>query len=286
VALPQSLLSLVERHGCFTGTYSSQYTVHVCLDPAAPPVLMLYASCEDCLGFKVGALLSVLPPGTTVYSLADQLTLHMRTERGFRLSIGGYHTAGGGFWLGAAYYDCGIFLLDGSRNPGQAFDLDLLMTAFRHRILPMPDPRMSDPKLYATTTVYLDYSSSPVHVLGKQDVLSSPQCSASPKPGFRRATLAEFLPLTTGAHAPNLPPGPPAGPPTLPALSRVPAPAPSPPLPAVLPPRPQAPGPQGLKPTSPAPPPARVRPGELCPVCGAEVRERELFSSTFVGCLC
>lgn len=279
VALPQSLLSMVERHGCFTGTYSSQYTVQISLNPTTAPVPMLYVSCEDCLGFKVGALQSVLPPGTTVYSLADQLTAHMRKVRQYRMSIGGYHTSGGGFWLGAAYYDCGLFLLDGSRNPGHTRDLDLLMLAFKHRVLPMADPRMSDPKQYASLTVYLDFSMPIPTVHRKQDLLSSPQCSPSPRAGFRRATLAEFLPLTGS---------PVIGPPTLPSLPQMPLPhtpqlGTNPPPP--MPPPPPPPMPRAsptIAPVLSSPP----KTGNICPVCGEEVRERELFSSTFIGCLC
>jgi hypothetical protein len=37
-----------------------------------------------------------------------------------------------------------------------------------------------------------------------------------------------------------------------------------------------------------APPVKRVplKEGDICPVCGHEVRKRQLLSSTFIGCLC
>jgi hypothetical protein len=36
-------------------------------------------------------------------------------------------------------------------------------------------------------------------------------------------------------------------------------------------------------PLAPAAPAAK---GDLCPLCGAEVKERPLFVGTYVGCLC
>jgi hypothetical protein len=41
-----------------------------------------------------------------------------------------------------------------------------------------------------------------------------------------------------------------------------------------------------LAPSEEAPAPRKLQPGETCSTCGAVVRERPLFSGTFVGCLC
>src|SRR4051794_9774068 len=117
MALPTSLLSLVERHGCFSGCYGSELDGRVCLDPAQPPQPALFVSCRDCLTYKVGVLRSLLPPGLTADLLAEEVTEHMRHVRGFADSFGGYHMRAGGFWLNAVYYDsCGLFLIDGARS--------------------------------------------------------------------------------------------------------------------------------------------------------------------------
>ena len=67
-----------------------------------------------------------------------------------------------------------------------------------------------------------------------------------PATGFQRVTLAEFQPLARAAAA-------------------------APPAPA-----------KGAKPAAVK----ALKPGDVCPVCGAEVRERALLQGTYVGCLC
>jgi hypothetical protein len=262
VALPASLLAAVEAHPCFTGCYSHEIPVALCVDPARAPVTSFHAACQDCLMFHVGALASLLPPGTTQYTLAQELAAHMRAVRGYRWAFSGYHATGPGFWLSVAYYGDGLFLVDGSRNHGGAKDVDLLVQAFRARLAQPDDPGMLDPALYAVDVVHLSCAPPLGPVRTKQDILRLSQCSLAPRQGFRRVCILEFLPLTTALG---------------PAHPATPSPAPVAPVGSV----------------APLPPPRRVvqpsrapRLGEVCQACGAEVKERPLFSGTFVGCLC
>jgi hypothetical protein len=202
MALPASLIQQVENHGCFTGCYAPEWIAPVCLQPAQPPQSVVMVSCHDCLSFKVGVLQSLLPPGTSASSLADQLTQHNRRRRGYGLSSAGYHARGPGFWLQAAYYPCGLFLLDGERSRATGTDLDLLLLAFRHGVIAPPDPRMLDPRLYVTQTIHVNYGAAIGPVACKQDLLSSPQCRLQAHKGFQRVTLAEFQPISSQAKPP------------------------------------------------------------------------------------
>jgi hypothetical protein len=197
MALPASLLSAAEAHPCFTGCYSHEIPVALCVDPARAPVTSFHAACQDCLMFHVGALAGVLPAGTTQYTLAQELAAHMRAVRGYRWAFSGYHATGPGFWLSAAYYGDGLFLVDGSRNHGGTKDVDLLVQAFRARLAQPDDPGMTDPALYAADVVHLSCAPTlgPVHT--KQDILRLSQCSFVPRQGFRRVSIVEFLPLTS-----------------------------------------------------------------------------------------
>ncbi|APR85651.1 Hypothetical protein A7982_11000 [Minicystis rosea] len=265
MALPASLLAAAEAHACFTGCYSHETPVALCIDAARPPVTSFHAACQDCLMFHLGALASLLPPGMTQYGLAQELAAHMRSVRGYRWAISGYHATGQGFWLSAAYYGDGLFLVDGSRNHGGARDVDLLVQAFRSKLVQPDDQGMLDPALYASEIVHLSCSPPLGMVKTKQDILRSPQCSLSPRQGLRRVCIVEFLPLTTMTTNHK-----------------------SPPPPAVKPPPPPSP-PAVRSPSPPAvvrPPARTLRVGDVCPACGAEVKERPLFSGTFVGCLC
>jgi hypothetical protein len=219
--------------------------------------------------FHVGSLASLLPPGTTQYSLAQELSAHMRAVRGYRWAFSGYHATGPGFWLSAAYYGDGLFLVDGSRNHGGAKDVDLLVQAFRAKLAQPDDQGMLDPALYATDVVHLSCAPPLGPVRTKPDILRLSQCSLAPRQGYRRVCIVEFLPLTTQLTSPS---GSTTGvPPVI-------AGAPTPPPLVGTPPRPPV--------VAAAAKSAAARPGEICPVCGAEVRERPLFSGTFVGCLC
>lgn len=271
MALPASLLAAVEAHPCFTGCYSHEIPVALCVDPARAPVTSFHAACQDCLMFHVGALASLLPPGTTQYTLAQELASHMRAVRGYRWAFSGYHATGPGFWLSAAYYGDGLFLVDGSRNHGGAKDVDLLVQAFRAKLAQPDDPGMLDPALYAADVVHLSCTPPLGPVRTKQDILRLSQCSLAPRQGFRRVCIVEFLPLTSAlagqSPAPTQPPAAPIQPP--PIIGGV------------------------LGNAAPSSPPASRRAssraprlGEVCPICGAEVKERPLFSGTFVGCLC
>ncbi len=265
VALPASLLTAVEAHPCFTGCYSHEIPVALCVDPARAPVTSFHAACQDCLMFHVGALASLLPPGTTQYTLAQELAAHMRGVRGYRWAFSGYHATGPGFWLSVAYYGDGLFLVDGSRNHGGAKDVDLLVQAFRARLAQPDDPGMLDPALYAVDVVHLSCAPPLGPVRTKQDILRLSQCSLAPRQGFRRVCILEFLPLTTALAA-----GTTAAPPRpAPAVAVAPATA--------------SPAPPARRASAPA---RTARLGEICQSCGAEVKERPLFSGTFVGCLC
>src|SRR5262249_29485608 len=113
MALPASLLQQIEPHPCFSGCYGSELEARVCLDAGQPLETVAVVSCLDCLSFKVGVRRALLPAGSSSFTLAGQLTQHVRTLRGFGLSFSGYHARGPGFWLAAAYYArAGLFLLD------------------------------------------------------------------------------------------------------------------------------------------------------------------------------
>lgn len=261
MALPASLLAAVEAHSCFTGCYRYDSAVEVCTDPAARVQTTLVASCEDCLTFHIGALSLVLPSGTTGYKLAEEISSHMRTLRGYRWAVSGYRAVGSGLWISAACCTDGLFLVDGSRNRGPS-DVEVLVQAFRHGIVQPTDPAMLDPAMYTAQTVYLNLARPLGAVRAKQDILRSPQCSPTPKAGFHRASIVEYLPLAASTSASTS-----ASASATPALA--------------------VPTPRTATPKStPAPPARALRPGDTCPVCHAQVRERPLFSGTFVGCLC
>ena len=246
MSLPAALLAAVERHPCFTGCYRSDSEVQTCIDPAQPLAPVVSVACSDCLTFHPGAVATLLPLGMTSYALANALSIHVRALRGYRWATGGYHTAGGGFWLGVAYYGNGLFLVDASRNRSSSTDVEMLAEAFKHSVVQPEDPAMVDPALYTSELAYVSMATPITGVKSKQDLLASPQRSATPKQGFHRVSIVEFQPLATAA-----------------AL-RVPAPVAAQ---SALAPRP-------------------LRLGETCPKCGSVVKERPLFSGSFVGCLC
>jgi hypothetical protein len=219
--------------------------------------------------FHVGALASLLPPGMSQYGLAQELSAHMRAVRGYRWAISGYHATGQGFWLSAAYYGDGLFLVDGARNHGGARDVDLLVQAFRSKLVQPDDQGMLDPALYASEVVHLSMA-PPIAVTDKQSILRSPQCSLSPRQGLRRVCIVEFLPLTTGINqAPQVN-------------------GKAPPTAA----KPSAATPAAAPPVS-APPRATtgalargLKKGDTCNVCMAKVEDRPGFLHTYLGCLC
>lgn len=253
MALPAALLAAVERHPCFTGCYRSESEVQVCVDPAHPLAPAVPVCCSDCLNFHPAALVNLLPLGMTSYALANALTVHVRTLRGYKWATGGYHTAGSGFWLNVAYYGNGLFLVDAARNRNARTDTEMLVEAFQHAVIQPEDPRMLDPIFYTSELAYINMAKPIAPVRTKQDLLTSPQRSATPKQSFSRVSIIEFQPLAVAAAAVN-----PSPTPTVRSAS------------------------------VPAPPPAprQLKLGDTCPTCGAVVMERPLFSGTFIGCLC
>src|SRR5207302_5804568 len=202
---PGSRLQPAEAHPCYSGCYASDPAVSACLDPARPLSPLLVVSCHDCFA-RLGVPRSLLPSGATSNWLAGQLTQHLRKQRGFALSFSGYHTKGPGFWLSAAYYgSCGLFLINGERSRALGSDLDLLLLAFRNGVAAPPDPRMLDPRLYATQEVYVRFTAPMAPVATRQALVTSPHCRSQPAAGFQRVTLAEFQPVARAAA-----PAPPA----------------------------------------------------------------------------
>jgi hypothetical protein len=196
MSLPVSLLQHVEQHGCFTGCYGSDANVSACLSPTQPLQPLVVVTCLDCLG-KVAVPQSLLPAGTTTYTLSQALSDHLRLKRGFRLARSGYHAAGAGFWLSFVYYDCGLFLLSAERSRQLGGDLDVLMLGIQHKVVQPPDPRMRDPKQFRTETIYVNFTHCQAAVASKQQLLSSPQVRMQAQAGWQKVTLAEFLPLST-----------------------------------------------------------------------------------------
>lgn len=251
MSIPTSLLQHVEQHGCFTGCYSNDWQGCLCLDPAQPLQPVVAVSCQDCFA-RIAVPQALLPAGMTGYTLADQLTTHLRQVRGFTLSKSGYHTNGPGFWLSVAYLGaCGLFLVNGERS-NKGPDLDMLLLAFQHKVMTPSHPLMTDPKQYTCQVVYVNFAAPIQPLRSKQDLLASKHCRLQATPGFQRVTLAEFLPVSsTLTQAVQTT-----------AKALVPASASN----------------------SAAPRP--LQRGDICPKCGAEVRERHLLQGTFLGCLC
>lgn len=273
MSVPASLLQYAESHSCFTGSYRSDFEILACLDPAQPLEPLAVISCEDCLA-RFAAPRSLLPHGVSSYWLADSLSQHVRNLRGFTFSFGGYHTQGPGFWLSAAYYgSSGLMLINGERSRKLGSDLDLLILALQNAVTRASDPRMLDPSQYQTQTVYVNFSSASGAIRNKNDFLASPVCRLQPHPGFQRVTLAEFLPVSaaprlSAAASPHLLQPSHSAPPLPAASASLTPPAPSP------------------RPLAAKPKPVSLKPGDICPVCGAEVRERWLLNVSFIGCLC
>jgi hypothetical protein len=266
--LPAPFMNEIETHLCLSGCYESEQPTYVCLDANKPLEKVICVSCHDCLMHHVGSLASTLPTGMDGYALAREASAHVRALRGYKWSVSGYHTAGGGFWLTAMSYGNGILLVDGSRHSKtKQTDLDLLIHAFTHKVCTPEDPRMTDPALYAVETVFLRMDKPILPVTCKNDILSSQQCNRMQTSGYRRATLCEFLPLqqhaqvpiVTAAPLPNTTPLSIGGAPVVTAIS----------TPAA-----------SKKASKP------LQLGDVCPVCHDEVCERILFTSTYVGCKC
>ena len=213
MSLPPSFVQHLEQHPCFTGCYNSTSGVQACLDPSSPLTPLVVVSCADCYSHLAVAA-ALLPAGMDAYRLAAHVTQHLRQQRGFVLSVSGYTTKGPGFWFSAVYYACGLFLIHGERSRQLGTDLDQLLLAFKHGVLTPPDPRMTDPKLYAVQTVYGHFAAPSARISSKQELLASPQVRSQTQPGWQKLTLAEFLPLA--ASSPTPPAAPPPAKPTAP----------------------------------------------------------------------
>ena len=187
------LLQAVETHGCLSGCYSHESPVDICVSPQGVPARAYHVQCEDCLSFHVGALASCLPPSMTQYALARELTDHMRKLRGYLWSVSGYHTRTSS-WLTAVSLGNGLLLVDAARNRGPTNDVKALIDAFLTGIVSHDEPGMLDHRNYRAQVVYLDLTRPLATVKTAQDILSAPQCVASPRPGHRRAALLEYLP--------------------------------------------------------------------------------------------
>lgn len=263
--------------------------------PGSAPQRVVQVSCKDCLSFHVGALASLLPAQMTSDQLARELSQHVRLLRGYSWSVGGYHYACNKIWLSAAFYPCGVFLLDGSRNHDGRSDLELLIEAFRGGLVKPQDGRMLDPGQYATQEVYLDMSVPITPVRNRHDILRSQQCSPTFRVASRRVTIAEFLPMQVQAPPPGQPP---AGATTGAAAGATTSAAASTTLGQPVVTLGQTPAAGQLTPPTGIPnaraaatvsasgrkPAARL--GERCPICGAVVAERPSLTETFIGCLC
>jgi hypothetical protein len=215
--------------------------------------------------FRVGALASTLG-GATSQQLADELSAHVAATRGYVWSASEYSPTGG-FWLSAAYYGNGLFLVDGSRNNNQSSDVDVLIRAFRHGMVSPEHPRMLMPSLYTAEVVYLDMSQPIAPVRSKRDLLNSPRCRTQRTPGFHRASILEFVPLTRTAALRN------AGGGKSPAVRRAAHAS------AAL----HSNATAAHANSACAPSAAET---EACLFCGAEFKERPLFTGSFFGCLC
>jgi hypothetical protein len=242
----------------------------MCVDPAQPLAMALHAVCSECLSFRVGALTTALGVGVTAQAFADDLSAQVQGLRGYVWSTSGYWS-NGGFWISAAYFGNGLFLVDGSRNGKQRTDLDMLIHAFRAGVVAPDDPRMLSASQYTTEVVYVDMSQLIGVVRDKQDLLASPACRTTSAHGYQRASILEFVPMARNNW---LPPNTGSWPP--PAVR-----------PAAAPPTVRsAPAPTPAVSTGAVAPASSTESGALCPDCGGEIKERLLFTGTYVGCLC
>jgi hypothetical protein len=245
--LPANLLRMVENHPCFSGVWSADAAAQCVIDPAQPARSIEVVHCDDCLTYHLAVDRRLLDPGVRRWHLADAVTAHARRHRGYALSVGGYHVAGSGFWLSAAYWaHLGVFVLS-SRGSGPP--LDVLIRAMQHGVIPAPDPRMTQAQSYRLHDVHLSVVPPPV-ASSLSALLASSSVSTTPKRGFVPVTLAELKPAAGAAVAPRRS-----------KRAR-----------------------KGSTASEPAPRSLQI--GERCPVCGEIWMERPLFRGTYVGCGC
>ncbi len=245
--LPAGLLDAVETHGCFSGCYRGRPPARICIDASRPVESVLEVECSDCLDFRVGALERLVPRGMTSAALATVLGEHMRQVRGYRWSVGGYHPHQNGLWLSAVSLGNGVFLARGKVSVNNNMsDLESFVQGLRLGVITTTDARMFNLKLYRTQRVYLTMSPPLGSVRSAGDLLASPQCSPTQRPGLSPVTLVEYLPLVNRAM--------PAG--------------------------------KGRKSPRSREPYRPLVVGERCDKCGELVEERPSLTSTFIGCMC
>lgn len=264
MAVPDVVLSFAEAHPCLSGCFEGRGSAQACFDPTQPMVPLFEATCEDCSTFRLSVLEALLPSGADATSFAAELTQHVRTERGYLWSLGGYQYlgSGNGFWLNAAYLGRGLFLVDGSSNSSTQGDVEFLVRAFKNNLATPEDPGMLRVGAFQSKVVYLDLRRARQldQVQGSQDLLQTVPWSARAKSGFVRVAILEYQ----GARSAQA---------TAQAQAALQFNQPSTPT-------------TSCTPTELTQPKAPAEPGSICPICGARVEERQLFSSTFVGCLC
>jgi hypothetical protein len=198
--IPNEILRHAEAHACFSGCYALGNDMLCLVDSSLALAPAIDVQCQDCLTFRLGALVSQLGKGTDRYRLARELTAHVAASRGYTLSLAGYHTQGGGFWLSAAYWSrIGVFVLKSDRGQTRSSDLDLLIKAFATGVAKPLDQAMLDASQYATQRVLLNVTQTapPTSLSG---LLSSPAVG-SRAPGFVEVTLAEYLPVARTANS-------------------------------------------------------------------------------------
>ena len=61
------------------------------------------------------------------------------------------------------------------------------------------DPRMLDPRHFAVETVHVNFATASSGARSKQALLSSPQVRLQAATGWKKVTLAEFLPVSQAA---------------------------------------------------------------------------------------
>ncbi len=276
MAIPSDLIDIVEKHPCISGCWSSSSPVTCVVDPGRVERLVeIY--CSDCLSFHCAVSARLLTVGWDQYKLAREVTEHVRRQRNYRLSTGGYHTAGKGLWLSVGYWaHLGLFVMkqDTSKQPR----LTALITAFQHGVLPPLRRGMMNPKNYQTHDTYLRIDPLPT-ARTVPDLLASSSVSARPHAGYVSVVLAEYLPVSrkagaagTGANASSAPPAPapvaaggPAGVVTGAATS--------------------ANAGAARAASHPAPPVVRAV-GQPCPLCREVVEEKPLLATTYMSCAC
>lgn len=260
------------QHPCFSGVFDRGNEIQLYGVQAQGPVTLLDFQCEDCLRFRLACRADALPPGVTHYQAAELLTQHVRSHRGYRLSVGGYHTAISE-WLSAVYWDAaGLFALHSDRGTGAGKPaLDVLIHALQKGLIRPLHPAMLDPQQYRTQEVFLSVVPPP-SVTSMATLLGSSHVATGWKPGYSRVTLAEFLPIAAQASA-----GPAAGA-AQPAASATSANAAAVNVAAA----------NAVAANAAAANAAPVvrQVGQACPECGEIIGERWLLTSTYIGCRC